>query len=200
MAISASAAVLATLLTWALVMAAKHARETPGRRWFGQLAEGAGSLILVMPPIVIGAGWFVLLRRWTDVFAVAPLVVIAVNALMAIPYATRILAPAVAEAAQAHDRLSASLGLAGWNRFRLVDWPTLRRPLSMALAFAAALSLGDLGAIALFGSQDVITLPLLLLQRMGSYRTIDAQGLAVFLALLCLALIVAGDILGRARR
>ena len=44
---------------------------------------------------------------------------------------------------------------------------------------AMALSLGDLGAIALFGSQDVVTLPYLLLQRMGSYRTSDAAGLAL---------------------
>jgi thiamine transport system permease protein len=57
-------------------------------------------------------------------------------------------------------------------------WPGLRRAILLAVAFATALSLGDLGAIALFGSQDVITLPYLLLQRMGSYRTDDAAGLA----------------------
>ena len=42
-----------------------------------------------------------------------------------------------------------------------------------------ALSLGDLGVIALFGSDAVQTLPYLLLARMGSYRTADAAGLAL---------------------
>ena len=42
-----------------------------------------------------------------------------------------------------------------------------------------ALSLGDLGVIALFGSDAVKTLPYLLLERMGSYRTADAAGLAL---------------------
>jgi thiamine transport system permease protein len=120
---------------------------------------------------------------------------------MAIPYAGRILAPAVAEAAQSHDRLCASLGISGWSRLRLIDWPALRRPLGLALAFAMALSLGDLGAIALFGSEHVRTLPLLLLQRMSSYRTADATGLAGLLGLLCLALLWAADAaFGRARR
>jgi thiamine transport system permease protein len=47
----------------------------------------------------------------------------------------------------------------------------------------------------------VRTLPLLLLQRMSSYRTADAAGLAGLLAILCLGLIWAADAaFGRARR
>jgi thiamine transport system permease protein len=62
----------------------------------------------------------------------------------------------------------------------------------MALSFAMALSLGDLGAVALFGSQDMVTLPWLLYSRMGSYRTADAAGLALFLGLLCLIFTILG--------
>ena len=205
LAIAASSAMLAIGLTWALVQAAAAARqrahERPAFAWFAGACETGGSVILVMPPIVIGAGWFVLLRPVADVFALAPLLVVVINALMAIPYASRILGPAVAEAAQSHDRLCASLGISGWNRFRRIDWPALRRPLGLALAFAMALSLGDLGVIALFGSEQVLTLPLLLLQRMSSYRTADAAGLAGLLAILCLGLIWAADAaFGRQRR
>ena len=64
-------------------------------------------------------------------------------------------------------------------------------------AFAMALSLGDLGVIALFGSESVQTLPYLLLARMGSYRTDDAAGIALLLAILCLTLIFLADRLGR---
>jgi thiamine transport system permease protein len=205
LAIAATSAVLAISLTWALVQGARaarlQARERPLLAWFAAACDTGGSLILVMPPIVIGAGWFVLLHPVADVFVLAPILVIAINSLMAIPYAARILGPAVAEAAQVHDRLCASLGIAGWNRLRRIDWPALKRPLGLALAFAMALSLGDLGAIALFGSEQVRTLPLLLLQRMGSYRTADAAGLAGLLALLCLGLLWAAEAaFGRARR
>ena len=91
-------------------------------------------------------------------------------------------------------RLSLSLGLTGWHRLRIVDWPGLQRPLTIAFAFAMALSLGDLGAIALFGGNGTVTLPYLLLQRMGSYRTSDAAGLALLLGLVCLGLMTLGTI------
>ncbi|MDN2579881.1 thiamine/thiamine pyrophosphate ABC transporter permease [Aquibium sp. ELW1220] len=161
--------------------------------------DGGASLILVIPPIVIGAGWFILLRHAADVFALAPVMVVTVNAAMAIPFAMRAIRPAHDDAATRHDRLCAQLGIGGFDRWRLIDWPSLRRPLATGFAFAMALSLGDLGVIALFGSDAVQTLPYLLFQRMGSYRTADAAGLALILALLCLALMMIAERLGGRR-
>jgi thiamine transport system permease protein len=115
------------------------------------------------------------------------------------PFAIRAIRPAHDAAAARNDRLCASLGLGGVARLRLIEWPELRRALATAFAFAMALSLGDLGVIALFGSDAVQTLPYLLLSRMGSYRTADAAGLALFLGLICLLLVAAADWLGRER-
>ncbi|MCY6383557.1 thiamine/thiamine pyrophosphate ABC transporter permease [Hoeflea prorocentri] len=173
----------------ALPFASRHAWA----RLFRFSTTGASSLVLLVPPIVLGAGWFVLLRSHVDVFAMAPVIVIAVNALMALPFVMRVLEPAHTTHMARTAKLVQSLGIAGINRLVLVDWPGLRRSLLLAMAFAMALSLGDLGAIALFGSQDVITLPYLLLQRMGSYRTSDAAGLALLLGLVCLVLMILAD-------
>ena len=156
------------------------------------LDTGAG-FVLVIPPIVVGAGWFVLLRHGGAVFSAAPFMVVAVNAAMALPFALRVVRPAYDAASERHERLCASLGIGGMARWRLVDWPSIRRPAMTALAFAMALSLGDLGVIALFGSDQVQTLPYLLLARMGSYRTDDAAGLALLLGVLCMALMVFVD-------
>ena len=161
-------------------------------RGFAGFISMSASLVLLVPPVVLGAGWFLLLRPLGDVAAFAPLLVILINMLMALPFVYRVLEPAMATHAARTGRLSASLGLSGLQRLRRVDWPGLRRPLLMALSFACALSLGDLGAVALFGSQDMVTLPYLLYSRMGSYRTTDAAGLAFFLGLVCLALTIAG--------
>jgi thiamine transport system permease protein len=151
----------------------------------------------VLPPTVIGAGWFIILLRLGDVYAAAPAMVIAVNALMAIPFAVRVVQPAYDAASARNERLCGALGIAGWNRLRLIDGPVLSRPLGTAFAFAMALSLGDLGVIALFGSDRVQTLPYLLMQRMGSYRTEDAAGIALLLGALCLGLMMISDRLGR---
>jgi len=50
-----------------------------------------------------------------------------------------------------------------------------------------ALSLGDLGVIALFGTQDFVTLPALIYRQMGSYRFDEAIGTALVLSALVLA-------------
>jgi len=194
--IGASAAALSLIISLALVVAreylASQRRYAPPKLFERSLDLGA-SLIMVVPPIVIGAGWFILSRRFVDPFSLAPIMVVSVNAAMAIPFAFRILRPTWDTAASRHNRLCAQLGIGGWNRLYLIDWPVLKRPSSVAFAFAMALSLGDLGTIALFGNNSIQTLPYLLLQRMGSYRTQDAAGLALVLGVLCLLLMIAAD-------
>ncbi len=195
--IATCAAVLSVSLAMILVRARYGALPLVGRSrlatLFRPLASLAASLVLLVPPIVLGAGWFILLRRHVDVFSIAPVIVIIVNTLMALPFVIRVIEPAHTTHMARTGRLSASLGIHGMTRLMLVDWPGLRRAFLLATAFAMALSLGDLGAIALFGSQDVVTLPYLLLQRMGSYRTSDAAGLALLLGLVCLILMVIAD-------
>lgn len=189
LALGFSAAILSVLLSLALV----SAREATRSRKMANSFDTGPSLILVMPPIVIGAGWFLLLRHFTNPFIMAPFMVVTVNAAMAMPFAVRLLRPAWDTAAARHNRLCAQLGITGINRLRLIDWPSIRKPFGMAFAFAMALSIGDLGTIALFGSDSLMTLPYLLLQRMGSYRTFDAAGLALILGLFCLTLMMIAD-------
>ena len=197
------AALLSTLLSLALVMARRAlaiGRRAGARTLLEYAADTGAGFVLVVPPIVIGAGWFLLIRHSADVFAIAPVMVVTVNAVMAMPFAVRALRPAYDASSERHEKLCALLGISGWTRLRLVDWPVLRRPLATAFAFAAALSLGDLGVIALFGSDSVQTLPYLLLGRMGSYRTADAAGLALWLGLVCLLLMLAAGRLGKETR
>ena len=56
-----------------------------------------------------------------------------------------------------------------------------------------------LGVIALFGSDALKTLPYLLLERMGSYRTADAAGLALIIASVCLGLMMLADYFAKER-
>jgi thiamine transport system permease protein len=194
------AAALSVALSFALVSARRalelrRGESEPGL--FEKATDQGAVLVLVIPPIVVGAGWFILLRHTGSVFAAAPFMVVAVNAVMAMPFAMRAIRPAHDSASARHERLCAQLDIRGWARLRLIDWPPLKRPLATAFAFAMALSLGDLGVIALFGSEDVQTLPYLLLQRMSAYRTQDAAGLALMLGALCFTLMMVADWLSR---
>lgn len=201
-AIAIPAALLSVGAAVALLAAAFRRRVgSPPRlaamaRWLA--SEGSG-LILVLSPVMIGAGWFILLRRQIDPFAAAPVMIVAVNALMALPFSLRMIAPAMRESASHNDRLAQTLGLHGFRRFARVEWQTTRPALLPAFGFAFALSLGDLGAVALWGSNTLETLPWLLYNRLGAYRSDDAAGLALILALVCGLAVILSDRAGRRR-
>ncbi|EPE95948.1 thiamine/thiamine pyrophosphate ABC transporter permease ThiP [Rhizobium grahamii] len=203
LAISISAATSALLMSMMLVGARRAAllrrSGIPGAGAFFAAMGGASSLVLLVPPIVLATGWFLALRSFGDASAVAPLLIVAINALMSLPFVMRVLEPAFIVHKRRTQKLAASLGVSGWVRLRLIDMPALIRPVLTAFSFAMALSLGDLGAVALFGSDSFVTLPWLVYSRMGSYRTNDADGLALILGILCLLLTIAGT-MGPARR
>lgn len=196
LAIALCSAFLCVLVTIALVSARQTAlrpRRPPiAARGLASAIANGSSLVLLVPPVVLGAGWFLLLQPFGDVARFAPFIVVVINMMMALPFAYGILDPAIATHRARTLRLSESLGLGFLDRLRLIDGPSLRRPALMAFSFACALSLGDLGAVALFGSQDMVTLPYLLYSRMGSYRTADAAGLALMLGLVCVLLTIIG--------
>ncbi len=192
LALALAASALTLGLTWAMLQPLRGGRDSA----VNKLGDLAASLILVIPPVVLGAGWFILLHRAGQAATLAPLLVATINALMSLPFAWRILRPPFEEAQARYGRLCAALGITGLARLRLVDWPLLRRPLGLAAALSLALSIGDLGAIALFGSESFRTLPWLLYQKLGSYRTDEAAGLALILLVFILALMALAEALG----
>lgn len=199
---SLAIAVIAGFLSLATALGILHARAAMGggkagstsASLFSALLSALSSLVLLVPPVVLGTGWFLLLREGGDVGAAALPMIAAINMLMALPFVVRVLQPALRSHRERTDRLAASLGISGWARWRLIGWPVLKRPLLTALSFAMALSLGDLGAVAVFGSQDLVTLPWLVYSSMGSYRTQDADGFALLLGLICLGLTILGTL------
>lgn len=195
-AISLSAALLSIILSMAIIRArhtiASARRRSVASKSFFTAMGSASAMILLVPPVVLATGWFMALRPFGDASRFAPLIVVLINMLMALPFVMRVLEPAYVVHQRRTQKLAASLGITGAARWKLIDWPGLRKPLLTALSFAMALSLGDLGAVALFGSEGFVTLPWLVYSRMGSYRTNDADGLALILGVICLLLTIAG--------
>ncbi|MGU5815625.1 thiamine/thiamine pyrophosphate ABC transporter permease [Aeromonas hydrophila] len=186
--IALAAGSLATLLGSALLLTSRHLRVRDRKRRAAALWEASGSVILMIPAVVLSTGLFILFMPFADVFALGPWLVVLVNALMALPYVLRTLSAPMQLVVRQYDRLADSLGVRGLHRLRLVEWPLLRRPLAQAAALSMILSLGDLGVIAMFGSQELTTLPWLLYQQLGSYRLTEAAATALLLLILCFSL------------
>lgn len=149
-------------------------------------------MVAVLPmtasSLVLGTGLFVVIYPFVSPSSVALPLTILVNATLALPFAYRLLLPDVQAIEVGYGRLAGSLGVSGWSWVKLIVLPRLRRPLGFALGVTAALSMGDLGAIALFAGEGSATLPLIIQRLMGAYRIDAAAGASLILMMASFAL------------
>ncbi len=188
-------ALLSTVLCLALALPLALAAA----RWrHGRAVEAVGTLTIAASPLVIGTGLFILIFPFARPADLALPITALVNAALSLPFGLRALAPAARDMKSDYGRLAESLGLRGMARLRLLTWPRLRRPIGFAAGLAAALSMGDLGVIALFADPDNATLPLQMYRLMAAYRSDDSAAAALLLLLASFGLFWIFDRGGRA--
>ncbi|MDH2997515.1 thiamine/thiamine pyrophosphate ABC transporter permease ThiP [Pasteurellaceae bacterium LFhippo2] len=147
------------------------------------ILAGVSTYPLIMPVFMLAVGLFLLLID-IELTTWQLLVLIGVcNGLTLLPYIYRLIYSAMWESFISYDKLARNLGLTGVRRWWIVEWHYLIKPLRNAFALAMSSSLGSFAIIAFFGSPDFSTLPYLLYQQLGSYRTEDAAVTALILML-----------------
>lgn len=147
------------------------------------ILAGVSTYPLILPVFMLAVGLFLLLINVQLTTWQLLLLVGICNGLMLLPYIYRLLFSAMWEALVSQDKLARSLGLTGLRRWWIVEKNYLIRPLINAFALSMSASLGNFSVIAFFGSPDFSTLPYLLYQQLGSYRTEDASITAFLLML-----------------
>lgn len=177
---AAGQSIMVALASTALCLVLALAIVTHGGNWPRALA----TLPLAVTALVLGTGMFILIFPVLSPARVALPVTALLNALFALPFAVRLLAPARDDAEAQFGRLADALGLRGLSRLRLLLVPRMRRQLGFAAGLTAALSMGDLGAITLFAGSGQETLPLAMFRLMGAYRIEAASGAALLLVVL----------------
>jgi thiamine transport system permease protein len=180
-AIAALAAALACLLAVALGAAARQSRLWSKRPRLAAFYDALPNTLLAIPPFALTAGLFLAIRPVADPVTAGYILLPLINGLGALPFAYRFIGPKLMTAGERYGRLSASLGLEGLDRLRIMDWPLLARPLGAGFAIAMALSFGDFGIIALFGGTELQTLPYLLYERLGAYRLEEASSIGLLI-------------------
>ena len=178
---------LATLLGAGLLLTSRHLRVRDRKRRAAALWEASGSMILMIPAVVLSTGLFILFMPFTDVFALGPWLVVLVNALMALPYVLRTLSAPMQLVVRQYDRLADSLGCAACIACAWWSGPAAPSAGPGHGALDDIVPRGS-GAIAMFGSQTLTTLPWLLYQQLGSYRLTEAAATALLLLTLCFSL------------
>lgn len=190
----AVALVSATLACIAgLILSLAVARKSKGSNWI----ELATMLPMAASGLVLGTGLFLAIRPFVSPEALALPVTILVNAALSLPFLYRLLLPQACALHQDYDRLCTTLGLTGVSRLRHVTLPRLARPLGLGAGIAAALSMGDLGVIALFAGDNTATLPLMVQRLAGAYRMDQAAAASLVLVALSFGLFYLCDLGGR---
>jgi thiamine transport system permease protein len=187
--IAVPSALLATVM--ALVLALAVARS--GARSL----DLAALLPLATSGLVLGTGLFLAVQPFVAVERVALPVTLVVNAALALPFVYRLVLPEAQALHRDYDRLAGALHLEGAARLALLTLPRLSRPLGFGAGVAAALSMGDLGVIALFAGEAQATLPLVIQRLAGAYRMEAAAGASLVLVGLGFALFALCDWGGR---
>jgi thiamine transport system permease protein len=161
------------------------------------LVEAAATLPLAASGLVLGTGLFLIVQPFVAPMTVALPVTILVNTALTLPFLYRIFLPEARAMVADYGRLADSLAMTGWARLRWLVLPRLARPLGFGAGIAAALSMGDLGAIALFAGERQATLPLVIQQLTGAYRIEAAAAASLILVSLSFALFWVCDAGGR---
>ncbi|MBM6593318.1 ABC transporter permease subunit [Microvirga pudoricolor] len=186
--IAALAALMACLMALALGGAARRFRLAARMPRLAALYDALPNTLLAVPPFALTAGLFLAIRPFVDPATAGYILLPLINGLGALPFAYRFIGPRIMIAGERYGRLSASLGLRGLDRLKIMDWPILARPLGAAFALAMALSFGDFGVVALFGGTELQTLPYLLYERLGAYRLEEASSIGLLIVLVSFVL------------
>ncbi len=184
--------ITSAVLALALALIAASTRAASSSRPVRTALGAPAYAYLAVPAVALSLGAFIVVRNLgLAPETAAPLVVVVANALLSLPFAMATLAPPFDAIARSRGKLIRSLGLSGKRQFIDVEWPLVARDAGLVLALSFCFSLGDLGVIALFGTQNFTTLPLLMVRALGAYRTHDAAAIAALMLVLTVAAFVA---------
>ncbi|MCB9994549.1 MAG: hypothetical protein H6873_12945 [Hyphomicrobiaceae bacterium] len=171
-------ACLTTLIALLLARAAAASRSKTSR---AALMLPAYAYLLT-PAVVISLGLFLIVRSLgLAAENAAPFALVTGSVLLSLPFALSALAPATATIESRYGKVLESLAPSALTRWRLVEWPLLRTAIGTVLAMAFCFSLGDLGIVALFGTEHLATLPWAINRALGAYRTNDAAAMTAIL-------------------
>jgi len=174
-------ATAATLIALVVGGLAAFAVAGPGGT---RILDGLLMLPLGASAVMLGFGFVIAFDEAPLDFRSAPWIVPVAQALVAIPFVVRIVAPTLRAIDERQREAAAMLGASPGRVRREIDVPIVGRALAVAAGFAFAISLGEFGATVFLARPDRPTLPVAIfrfLGRPGELNAGQAYALAVVL-------------------
>ena len=152
--------------------------------------------------VMLGFGFVIAFDTSPVDFRAQPWIVPVVQALVAIPFVVRIVAPTLRAIDVRQREAAAMLGASPGRVRREIDLPVASRAFAVAAGFAFAISLGEFGATVFLARPESPTLPVAIfrfLGRPGELNTGQAYALAVVLMVVVAATVFLVDRLRESR-
>ena len=137
-----------------------------------------------MSVLVLSLGFWIAYQKWVDPFEGSAFAMIAMQSVVFLPLAFRYLKPLEGGIRIKELEIAATLGAGPLRMGWIVEWPRWKKPIFSVLAMVCAASLGEMAAVSLFYSENLITLPVLVMRWMAQYRFGEAQTLSLVLMLI----------------
>ncbi|MDR1971213.1 MAG: iron ABC transporter permease [Treponema sp.] len=196
---AALSCLLAVLAGGAVLKRTAEGRREKSPRLLDTLLKMAVLSPLASSGIVLGLGWLILYGREQSRSFLS---VTLVHAVIALPFAFNSISQGLKNLPPNLLNAGASLGAGPLAQLFSLALPAAAPRLRSAWAFAAAISLGELNAVMMLGTEDWETLPLLIYRAVGAYRYGAACAAGTLLILCCAALFLLADLgaFGKQRR
>jgi thiamine transport system permease protein len=149
-----------------------------------------GSFNLLISPFIIVTCVFFIVGESNDLGKIALYLIIIINAFMVLPYMCALVIHVITSIPIQEIFLARSLQITIFTFIKNIIWPKLFASYSYLIALTLILSLGDYGISALFGSNELITLPIYLYNKMGDYRINEASAISLIIMILSLLIFI----------
>ncbi|MFW0792045.1 ABC transporter permease [Gordonia sp. CPCC 205333] len=172
----------------------------------GRIAGGVGNFVATLPlgisAVTLGFGYLIVLAALPRDIRTSPLIIPAVQSLIAIPVVIRIVAPAL-DAVPLRSRQAAStLGASPARVLATIELPMVGRSIGAAAGFAFVMALGEFGATGFLALPNTTTLPVLIgsaLNKPGADQVATAMACSVLLVVATTLAVLVIELLGRRR-
>ena len=150
------------------------------------------SMILVISPIIISLGYFIVLGELRYVSFITFAVIIIINCLFLIPFSILILFTKLKNIFLNFDDLKRTFRISEKNFIKII-YPLIQNNLIYIFSFSAAISFGDFTIISFFKNESFQTLPTILYKLITSYRFEEASFVAGFILIFSLLIYLLFD-------
>lgn len=150
------------------------------------------SIILIISPIIISLGYFIILGELRYFQLIQYLVVIIINCIFLIPFGILILFTKLKNIFLNFDDIKETYRISEFDFIKII-FPLIKKNILFIFSFTAAISFGDFTIISFFKNDNFQTLPTLLYKLIGTYRFYEASFVAGFILIFSLLLYLIFD-------